>query len=140
MKNIYVGGCFDILTNAHVYLLRESKKMGDKLIVAVNSDQFILEYKKRPPVCSENERLEIIKAIRYVDDAFIMEKWSDQPGHLLRVNARVIVHGQGWEKDSLIKQLGITKEFMDENNIELKYIPLIPEISSTKIKERVKSQ
>ncbi len=140
MKNVYVGGCFDVLHQGHVFLLKESKKLGDNLIVAINSDKFIEEYKGRPAVYSENERLEIIKAIKYVDDAFIMHEWKDQPGHLLRLNISIITHGEDWKGDSLVKQLGITKEFMVENNIELKYIPLIQGISSTEIKGRVKSQ
>ncbi len=140
MRNIYVGGCFDVLHQGHIHLLKESRNLGDYLVVAVNSDKFIEQYKKKPAVYSENERLEIIKAIKYVDEAFIMHRWEDQPGHILRLNISIITHGDDWKGDSLIKQLGITKEFMDEHKIELKYIPLIQGVSSTEIKGRVKSQ
>lgn len=138
---IYVGGVFDLGPHrGHIYLFEQAKKMADYVIVAVNSDSFTEQYKKKRPVQDQFERLNAVMSCRYVDMAFIMERGEDQIHYISMISPNYILHGEGWERDSLIKQLGITKEFMAENNIELRYVPLIPEISSTKIKEKVKLQ
>lgn len=71
MKNVYVIGVFDLFHFGHVELLRRAKELGDRLIVAINGDEMVASYKRRP-FLSEQDRLEVVKACRYVDDAFII--------------------------------------------------------------------
>jgi len=66
-KTVLVGGCFDLFHFGHLTFLQNSKKAGDFLIVALESDEFIKKYKKRTPIHSQNQRAEILSSIIYVD-------------------------------------------------------------------------
>ena len=69
-KKVFVSGCYDLLHSGHVEFFRQASQYGD-LYVGIGSDATILEYKHHKTVYSEQERLFMVKAIRYVKDAFI---------------------------------------------------------------------
>jgi glycerol-3-phosphate cytidylyltransferase len=56
-KNVYVIGVFDMFHRGHVEFLKKAKSLGERLIIAVNGDQMVGEY-KRKPMMSEQDRLE----------------------------------------------------------------------------------
>jgi glycerol-3-phosphate cytidylyltransferase len=66
-KVVLVGGCFDILHFGHIKFLKEAKKQGDFLVVALESDNFIRDNKKKEPFHSIEERAQILSSIFYVD-------------------------------------------------------------------------
>ncbi len=70
MPTVLVSGCYDLLHAGHIAFFKEAASYG-KLYVSVGSDANIRLLKGQPPVFSEAERLYIVKAIRYVEDAFI---------------------------------------------------------------------
>lgn len=69
-KKVFVSGCYDMLHSGHVAFFKEASQYGD-LYVGIGSDKTILELKNRKTVYSEKERLYMVKAIRYVTDAYI---------------------------------------------------------------------
>lgn len=69
-KKVFVSGCYDMLHSGHVAFFKEASQYGD-LYVGIGSDKTIEQLKNRKTVYSENERLYMVKAIRYVTDAFI---------------------------------------------------------------------
>ena len=69
-KKVFVSGCYDLLHSGHVEFFRQAAEYGD-LYVGIGSDKTILEYKSHKTVYSEQERLFMVKSIRYVKDAFI---------------------------------------------------------------------
>ncbi len=69
-KKVFVSGCYDLLHSGHVEFFREAAQYGE-LYVGIGSDATILDYKHHKPVYSEQERLFMVKSIRYVKDAFI---------------------------------------------------------------------
>lgn len=69
-KRVFVSGCYDMLHSGHVAFFKEASAYG-ALYVGIGSDRTIEELKHRKTVCSERERLYMVKAIRYVADAFI---------------------------------------------------------------------
>ena len=69
-RRVFVSGCYDMLHSGHVAFFKEASRYGD-LYVGIGSDRTILELKRRKTVCSEKERLYMVKAIRYVTDACI---------------------------------------------------------------------
>lgn len=71
-KKVFVSGCYDMLHSGHVAFFKEASRYGD-LYVGIGSDRTIRELKNRVPVYSERERLYMVKAIRYVSDAYINE-------------------------------------------------------------------
>ncbi|MDE6297343.1 MAG: adenylyltransferase/cytidyltransferase family protein [Muribaculaceae bacterium] len=69
-KKVFVSGCYDMLHSGHVAFFKEASQYGD-LYVGIGSDSTIEGLKHRKTVYSEKERLYMVKAIRYVTDAFI---------------------------------------------------------------------
>lgn len=63
----YTAGAFDLFHVGHLNLLRNSRSMCDHLIVGVSTDDLILEMKKKKPIISYAERIEIVGAVKYVD-------------------------------------------------------------------------
>ena len=70
MKKVFVSGCYDLLHSGHVEFFRQAAAYGD-LYVGIGSDETILHYKHHKTVYSEQERLFMVKSIRYVKDAYI---------------------------------------------------------------------
>ena len=69
-KKVFVSGCYDLLHSGHVEFFRQASEYGD-LYVGIGSDATILDYKHHKTVYSEQERLFMVKSIRYVKDAYI---------------------------------------------------------------------
>ena len=69
-KKVFVSGCYDLLHSGHVEFFRQAAAYGD-LYVGIGSDETILHYKNHKTLYPERERLFMVKAIRYVKDAFI---------------------------------------------------------------------
>jgi cytidyltransferase-like protein len=70
MKKVFVSGCYDLLHSGHIEFFRQASEYGD-LYVGIGSDETILRLKGHRTLYSEKERLFMVKAIRYVKDAFI---------------------------------------------------------------------
>ena len=68
-----VNGVFDLFHVGHVRLLKRAKDMFKEVVVVIDSDELVMQ-EKRKPIFSQNERLEIINACRYVDDALIVDR------------------------------------------------------------------
>jgi|SRR3989344_8107336 len=74
-KLVWTNGCFDILHVGHVKYLKEAKKLGDKLIVGVNSDNSVKKLKgPERPIQTENDRAEILAALDCVDYVLIFDE------------------------------------------------------------------
>lgn len=135
---IYVGGTFDCFHAGHVKLLERARGLADFVIVAVNSDAFAESYKGKT-VLKEGERLEVVRACRHVDLAFVMESWDRQRHYLELLRPDFILHGDDWTGGSLVKQLGVTESFLEEHGISMKYVPYTAGISTSDIKRRILS-
>ena len=70
MKKVFVSGCYDLLHSGHVEFFRQAAEYGD-LYVGIGSDRTIEGYKHHKTIYSEQERLFMVKSIRYVKDAYI---------------------------------------------------------------------
>ena len=69
-KKVFVSGCYDLLHSGHVEFFRQAAEYGD-LYVGIGSDETILQLKGHKTLYPEQERLFMVKAIRYVKDAYI---------------------------------------------------------------------
>lgn len=72
MKVGLIFGCFDLFHIGHLNILKNCKDKCDYLIVGVCNDQHITDRKMRTPAFSESERLSIVSAIKYVDEAHLI--------------------------------------------------------------------
>jgi glycerol-3-phosphate cytidylyltransferase len=134
--SIYVGGTFDCFHAGHVNLLRRAREIADYVIVALNSDAFTTSYKGKP-VMNELERLQVVRACRYVDLAFVMESHAMQRVYMEMLRPDFILHGDDWTGDSLVRQLGIDEAFLQEHGIRMKYVPYTQGVSTSDVKRRI---
>ena len=68
-----VNGVFDLFHVGHVRLLKRAKEMFKEVVVTIDSDELTIK-EKRKPIFSQNERAEILKACRYVDEVVIIDR------------------------------------------------------------------
>lgn len=97
-KTVLTGGCFDLLHFGHVVFLREARKAGDYLIVAIESDKFIKTRKKRAPIHTQKQRAEILSTLRTVDLVIMlpyMKSDDDYLGLVRLIRPAVIAVTQG---------------------------------------------
>lgn len=135
--NVYVIGVFDLFHRGHVELLRRSKELGDKLIVAINGDELVSNY-KRKPYLSENDRLAVVEACKYVDEAFIINQFDNKDA-IIKYKIDIIVHGDDWVGDSYLDQIRLTQDFIDKYNIKFEYLPYTQGISTSELIAKIKN-
>ena len=69
----YTQGTYDMFHIGHLNLLRQAKEQCERLIVGINSDKLVQEYKSKTPVVNEYDRMEIVKELRCVDGVLLCE-------------------------------------------------------------------
>lgn len=111
MPKVFVSGCYDLLHSGHVAFFREAAQYGD-LYVGIGSDATIRELKGRGTVNSEEERLYMVKAVRYVTDAWInrgsgIMDFEEDVRRFLPDIFLVNEDGNSPAKAALCKELGI---------------------------------
>lgn len=74
MKHVVVFGVFDLLHPGHLYFLKQARKYGDHLTVVITRDARVRHEKKHKPVFNEDERLQMVSALRIVDRAVLGDK------------------------------------------------------------------
>lgn len=139
MNIVYTGGTFDLFHLGHVNLLKRCKEIaGDgKVIVSLNTDDFIFQYKNKYPVCSEKERKEVLESCRYVDEVVMNVGGKDSKIAIELAKPNYIVIGSDWAKKDYYSQMGFTQDWLDEKGIGLVYVPYTNTISTTEIKGRM---
>ena len=102
VKTVFTNGCFDVLHVGHVRYLKEAKKLGDRLVVGLNSDASVrrLKGKSRPLVNQEN-RKEVLEALESVDEVIVFDE--DTPLELInRVKPQVLVKGGDYKIEDIV--------------------------------------
>lgn len=139
MKTIYLGGTFDIPHYGHIKFFETAKKIADCVIVALNTDAFVLQYKGNLPVMSYMEREAIIRSSRFVDNVIPNHGGYDSKLAIEAIMPDYILHGDDWTGDEYLKQLGVTQGWLDDRNITLLYTPYNKVTSTTNIKNIIKN-
>lgn len=134
---VYVIGVFDLFHRGHLELLKKAKSLGNKLIVAVNGDEMVSSY-KRKPFYSEEDRLELVRSCKYVDEAFIITGYDNKP-FIEKYSIDIVVHGDDWNKESYMKQICVTEEYLKKQNVELCFVPYTKGISTSALIDRIAS-
>ncbi len=128
MKRVITFGTFDVLHVGHVSILERARGLGDYLVVGVSSDELNLKKKGRLPVYNQEDRLRIIRSLRFVDDVFVEESLEKKKEYILQHRADVLVMGDDW------------KGRFDEMKAYCRvvYLPRTPSISTTEVIEVVR--
>ena len=123
----YTQGVFDMFHVGHLNLLSEAKKFCDVLIVGVNSDQLVEQYKQKKPVINQENRRLIVSCIKFVDDAIIADT-LDKLEIKNIVDFDVVFIGDDWKNsERWIK----TEKELNAINVDVVFIPYTKDISST---------
>ena len=128
MKRVITYGTFDLLHYGHINLLRRAKQHGDYLIVALSTDEFNLQEKRKKSYFSYEQRKQLLEAIRYVDLVIPEYSWEQKETDIKEFKIDTFVMGNDWEG-----KFDWLKEFCD-----VVYLERTPEISTTQIKEELK--
>ena len=136
-KILYTGGTFDILHYGHMNFLKQCSKIADKVIVSLNTDEFIYEYKKKTPILSYHERSVVLEACRYVDFVVPNIGGADSKPAIEECEPDVIAIGSDWARKDYYKQMQFDQDWLDERSVSLIYIPYTKGISSTLIKQKI---
>ena len=119
-KIIFTNGCFDLLHLGHIRYLKEARRLGDILLIGLNSDNSVRSLKgKDRPLVKEKDRAEILSALEMVDYIVIFNELT--PKNLIdKIVPDVLVKGGDWRKE----------EVVGRNTVEVQggKVVIIPEI------------
>lgn len=127
----YTTGVYDLFHIGHLNILRRAKEQCEYLIVGVTTDEEVLRVKKRRPIIPFEERIEIVKSIRYVDDV-VPESNTDKILAWDNLKFDAIFKGDDWKGTS--KWEKYEAEFL-KRNVEVVYFPYTKGRSSTELRE-----
>jgi glycerol-3-phosphate cytidylyltransferase len=136
MNKVYTGGTFDLYHAGHARFLRRCHELGS-VTVSLNTDDFIEEYKGKPPVLSYADRAEVLLSTRYVDQVVPNSGGPDSRIAIEAVEPDIIAIGSDWARRDYYTQMAFDQDWLDDRGIALIYIPYTQGISSTAIKERM---
>ncbi len=129
---MFTNGCFDLLHVGHVTLLERARRLGDILIVAINSDRSVRIVKGRTrPLVSQSARARVLAALACVDYVTVFDEPT--PFRLIAVlKPDVLVKGADW---GLRKMVG--RELVERWGGRVVQIPLVSGYSTSQLVERI---
>ena len=130
---VFTNGVFDLLHVGHVRYLAQARELGDALVVAINSDRTVRELKGPDrPVFDQDERAEILAALRHVDYVVIFDDIS--PRSLIgKLSPDVLVKGGDYQLDEIHG-----REEVEAAGGKVIPLPFVPGASTTSLLERMK--
>jgi D-beta-D-heptose 7-phosphate kinase/D-beta-D-heptose 1-phosphate adenosyltransferase len=127
-KVVFTNGCFDIVHAGHIRYMRKAKKLGDVLVVGLNSDASVSKIKPGRPVVPEIQRAEVLAALDMID--FITLFNEDTPYELIKhLKPDVLVKGGDWKPEEIVGSDLVP---------ETRSLPYIEGISTTGIIDKIK--
>lgn len=140
MKKYKVGytcGVFDLFHVGHLNLLERCKEMCDVLIVGVCDDNYVRKVKEKEPIIACEDRVRILKALKCVDDAQLVdiETTNDKMLAWNRFKFDVLFSGDDWKGSERYRK---TEEQFAELGVSIEYFPYTKGISTSQIKEDMK--
>lgn len=126
----YTQGVYDMFHIGHLNLLNNAKKYCDILVVGVNADKLVQEYKNKTPVINEDDRRYIVENIKCVDKCIVADT-LDKIDMQKKVGFDVIFIGDDWKGNSRWAQ---TEVDMEKLGVTVVYLPHTDGISSTELR------
>jgi D-beta-D-heptose 7-phosphate kinase/D-beta-D-heptose 1-phosphate adenosyltransferase len=127
---VFTNGCFDIIHAGHVRYLTEAKKLGDILVIGLNSDNSVSTIKPGRPIIPEQQRAEVLSALSMVDYITLFNE--DTPYELIKeIKPDILVKGADWDTKNIVGS-DIVKE--------VRTIPFVEGISTTEIIKKIQSK
>jgi rfaE bifunctional protein nucleotidyltransferase chain/domain len=133
---VFTNGCFDLMHVGHTRYLQAAKRLGDLLVVGVNSDVSVKSLNKAQdrPIVNEAQRAEVLAALGCVDYVVIFTE--PDPLNLITIlQPDVLVKGGDWAIDKIVG-----RDVVEQRGGVVKTIPLVPGISTTTLIQSIRSQ
>lgn len=125
---VFTNGCFDILHSGHIQTLQFAKSKGDKLVVAVNSDESVSRLKPGRPIMPLSERMRVVAALDCVD--YVISFKEDTPREIIgKVKPDVLVKGGDYKPEEIVGAALVPQVYV---------APLVEGISTTNILKKIK--
>jgi rfaE bifunctional protein, domain II len=131
---VFTNGCFDLIHVGHTRYLQAARDLGDLLVVGINTDRSVRSLNKGSdrPIVPEQQRAEVLAALSCVDYVVLFDEAD--PGRLIaEIEPDVLVKGGDWTPDTIIG-----RETVEARGGVVKTIPLIPNVSTTAIVEKIR--
>lgn len=124
---VFTNGCFDILHRGHIEYLKQSKALGNKLIVGLNSDRSVSSLKgKDRPINKQEDRKAVLESLSFVDEVIIFDE--NTPYELIKkIQPDIITKGGDYTVEQVV----------GNDLAEVKIISYIKDYSTTKILEKI---
>lgn len=126
MKTVLTYGTFDLFHIGHLNLLKRARELGDKLVVAVSTDEFNAT-KGKTTLMPFEHRVELVRSVRFVDEVIAESNWEQKINDVQRHKVDVFVMGSDWQgKFDFLKPY-----------CEVVYLPRTDNVSSTDLKKAI---
>ena len=130
----YTTGVYDLFHIGHLNLLKRAKERCDYLIVGVSSDK-LAEYKNKVPFVSQEERIAIVKAIRYVDEVVLQED-LDKVKAWDKLHYDILFVGSDWQGTDKWNEY---ERKLNEKGAKVCYLPYTKTTSSSILQKTIKN-
>ena len=133
-KIVFTNGCFDILHVGHVDYLSKARRLGDLLVIGLNSDSSVKKIKgKDRPINKESDRAKVLSSLYFVDYITIFSEPT--PENLIKkVRPDILVKGGDWKVNDIVGS-----SFVRSCGGKVKTIPFVKGYSTTSVIERIHS-
>lgn len=132
-RKVLTMGTFSPPHLGHAYLFKECERYGESVVVGINSDEFVEEYKGFRPEYSYEEREQLIRALGYET----IKNSSAGRECIEAVRPDVIAVGSDWARKDYYSQIDVDQDYLDLHRISLVYIPRVGTLSSTELRQRL---
>lgn len=128
----YTQGVYDMFHIGHLNLINKAKEQCDYLVVGINSDNLVKNYKHKETVINENDRAEIVRNLKAVDESIIVNT-LDKTELLQRIHFDAIFIGSDWYGNPRWMQ---TKEELAKFGVDVVFLPHTDGVSSTLLRTK----
>ncbi len=131
-KVVFTNGCFDLVHLGHARYLADARRLGDFLIVGLNSDRSVLEIKgPTRPVTQQDQRAEVLAHLASVDAVVVFDE-PDPHALITKIKPDILVKGGDWPLDKIIG-----RDVVEARGGIVQTIPLTPGVSTTDLIRRI---
>lgn len=141
MAVVYTGGTFDLFHPGHVELLKRCRELAGpdgRVVVSLNTDDFVLEYKRIRPTMDFASRRMVLEACRYVDLVIENIGGADSKPAVEVVGPDIIAVGEDWKIRDYHKQMQFTPGWLRARGIRIEYVDHLFGFSSSKVRDSLR--
>lgn len=129
----YTTGVFDMFHVGHLNILRKAKEQCEYLIVGISTDELVQKTKNKTPIIPFEDRCEIVKSIKYVDEV-VPQFNKDKIAAQTKYKFDAMFVGDDWKGKELFKK---AEEELNKRNVKVVYFPYTKKISSTILRKKI---